>query len=123
MVPKVIGQMLIIPVKHLPLLGGHPLLASVEDKVFWKHPELGMVINGLLIFRGVSLSKRKLYEYVGDPRSSDVRFMEPYEIVDINVDMGGETLNAYEFEGGLEEPPSFVECWNVIARSFEFQVE
>jgi hypothetical protein len=122
-VPKIVGHTIIIPVMHLPVhaYGRHPLVLT-DDKAFWKHPALGEVVDGLLVFRDVYLSRRKIIEYIGDPMHPD-GFREPYVVEDINVDVGDEILNTYDFEGSLEDPPAFVETWDILARSFELQVD
>jgi hypothetical protein len=115
-----LGGILTIPVKQLPVKGDHPLLLA-QDKAIWQHPTLGGVVNGLLVFRGVYLSKREMTEYLGGPMNPD-GFKEPYIVEDINRSLRGEVLNVYPIEGRLDEPNALV-YWEVIARSFELQVE
>lgn len=125
--PKVSGQEMIIPVKSLPVFDPHPLGPSGKDKAARRHPALGWAVDGLLVFRGVSFSKRKMADYIGDPMSSKWNpksgFGEDYEIIDINTSDNRENLNRYSFEGRLDEPPAVIAYWNIIARSFELQVE
>ena len=125
--PKIAGQTITIPVRNLPVFPPHPLVKDGDDKAIWQHPALGGVVNGLLVFRGVSLSKRKMANYIGDPMSSEWSsergFSEDYEIIDINANDNRESLNQYSFEGRLDEPPAVIAYWDIIARSFELQVE
>ncbi|MDR2260955.1 MAG: hypothetical protein LBE06_08550 [Azoarcus sp.] len=120
--PKVMGQDMLIPVKNLPVQGDHPL-RTTKDKVIRRHPALGGVVDGLLVFREVSLSKRRVDEYIGvvtDPYGVK-GFRDPYELVDVDV-ASSEKMNTYLFEGVLEEPYAWV-TWDIIARSFELQVD
>ena len=126
--PKVIGQDMVIPVRQLPFSALHyPLcaLCLAKDKAIWQHPAMGEVVNGLLVFREVSLSKRKIYI------SRDI---PPSLIVDIDIPVSNESLNTYSFEGRLNEgitidSPELSSqddvgvVWDIIARSFELQVE
>ncbi|GHU49683.1 hypothetical protein AGMMS50289_26640 [Betaproteobacteria bacterium] len=60
-------------------------------------------------------------EYIGDPMRPD-GFKDMYVIEDVNLPLTGEVLKVYPFEGSLEEPNAFV-SWDIIAHSFELQVE
>jgi hypothetical protein len=117
--PEVVGEvkerynrekMLIITVRNLPLMKGHPLF---KDN--------GKTVNGLLVFHGVLLSRRRVREYTGNPLKPDW-IGEEYVIEDIRFDLSCEVMNVYTFEGKLDKPLSKVK-WSVIARSFELQVE
>jgi hypothetical protein len=150
-VPQIVGYSIIIPVMHLPVhaYGRHPLVLT-NDKAFWKHPALGEVVDGLLVFHDVFLSKRSLDEYIGgspdDPHGIK-GFKDAYEIIDIDIDIGlkskkmgdypfdevfkiinveidgkSEKMNVYSFEGVLEQPYAWV-TWDILARSFELQVD
>jgi hypothetical protein len=120
--PRIAGQTITIPVKNLPVFPPHPLIKDGDDRAIKQHPALGGVVDGLLVFRGVYLSRRKLHEYIGDPMKP-TGFKDAYEIEDINFGTPGEILTKYEFEGSLEEPPACLGYWNILARSFELQVE
>jgi hypothetical protein len=111
-------KMLIITVRNLPLMKGHPLF---KDNAMIDDSELGKVVNGLLVFHGVLLSRRRIREYIGDPLKPDW-IGEEYAIEDIRFDLSCEVMNVYTFEGKLDKPLSKVK-WSVIARSFELQVE
>jgi hypothetical protein len=62
-------------------------------------------------------------------------FKDPYIIEDINIystdktldryefESTDGTLNRYEFEGYIDDPSAFIEFWEIIACSFELQVE
>jgi hypothetical protein len=123
--PDIAEQTVTIPVKALPIFPPHPL--DRNDRVFWQHPALGGVVNGLLVFKGVTLSKRTIYKG---------RDLPSYVVEDINIRLTGEVLKVYPFEGRLNDritTDSFGWClneqgtvgvdWKIIARSFELQVE
>lgn len=119
------GQVMTIPVRDLPIKGSaqgvHPLIEDGNDKAIRQHSALGCVVDGLLVFKGVFLSRRKMTEYIGDPMRPD-GFKDMYVIEDVNLPLTGEVLKVYPFEGSLEEPNAFV-SWDIIAHSFELQVE
>jgi len=121
--PTIVGQVITIPVKDLPVFPPHPLVKDGDDMAIRQHPALGGVVNGRLVFMGVSLSKRKMADYIGNPMSSECRFSEDYEVIDINIDEDRKSLKLYSFEGRLDEPPAVITYWDIIARSFELQVE
>ncbi len=81
------------------------------------------MVSGVLVFRGVSSSKRVLTEYIGDPKNPD-GFKDDYEIEDIkfSAQSDSNTLNEYSFEGFLEVPPAWV-VWDIKAQSFELQID
>jgi hypothetical protein len=120
--PQVMGQDIVLPVINLPVQGDHPLRIA-KDKIIRQHPALGGVVNGLLVFRDVSLSKRRMSDYIGDPMSPECRFSEDYEVVDIDTNENDENLKLYSFEGRLDEPPAVIAYWDILARSFELQVD
>lgn len=117
--PIVNEQTMVVAVRGLGICPSHPL-ALAKDKVIIHHPVLGRIVDGLLVFRGVYLSRRMVVEYIGDPMNLN-GFKDPYVIEDINIDVIDETLNIYDFEGSLDEPPAFV-TWKILACSFELQV-
>jgi len=123
--PTATGKVITIPVRNLPVQrsvqGVHPLIEGEYDKSVRRHPALGCVVDGLLVFRGVFMSKREMDEYIGDPANPD-GFKDEYVIRDVDLPLGGEVLKVYPFEGIIEEPNAWV-TWDIIARSFELQVE
>jgi hypothetical protein len=119
--PTIFGQTMTVPVKNLPFQNKHPL-ALTKDKAIFQHPALGGVVNGLLVFREVFLSRRKMIDYIGNPMSSDCKFSEEYEVVDIDNGENYADYNLYSFEGRIDDPPAGV-IWRIAARSFELQVE
>lgn len=109
--PAINGNALSIPVTGLFPLKGYPL------------PEkIGIPLAGLLVFHGVTSSRRKLTEYIGNPQKPD-GFKGEYEVIDIssNVDLSGK-YQTFLFEGLMESPVAWVD-WDVIAESFEFHLE
>jgi hypothetical protein len=120
--PRIVGQTIMIPVKNLPVQGKHPLRLA-KDRAIKQHPALGGVVDGPLVFRGVLLSKREMSDYIGDPMSSECGFSKDYEVIDINIDEDRENLRLYSFEGRLDEPPAVITYWDILAHSFELQVE
>jgi hypothetical protein len=122
--PMIVGQTITIPVKNLPVQGKHPLRLA-KDRAIKQHPALGGVVDGLLVFRGVSSSKRKIYKARGIP---------PDLIVDMDTPMSNESQRIYSFEGRLNERITVASSewqlqddvgvdWDILARSFELQVE
>jgi hypothetical protein len=124
--PKVIRQDVVIPVKNLGIFDSHPLVLTKDKAIFW-HSALGWVVNGLLVFHEVSLSKRKIYK---------ARDIPPCVILDVNIPAGNKVLKPYFFEGRLNEritidsfgwsfnePGTVGVEWDILAYSFELQVE
>jgi hypothetical protein len=48
--------------------------------------------------------------------------VKEYTGEDINIVVNDESLNTYDFSGIIDNPPSELD-WDVLARSFELQVE
>jgi hypothetical protein len=123
--PRIVGQTITIPVKNLPLFPPHPLVKDGNDRAIKQHPALGGVVDGLLVFRGVSSSKRKIYK---------ARDIPPDLIVDVDTPMSNESQRIYSFEGRLNERITIASSewqlqddvgvdWDILAHSFELQVE
>lgn len=105
--PKISGRTVCIPVQSLMPMAGHPL---ATDGVRF--------IRGLLIFRGVSTSKRALTEYIGSTENPE-GFKDEYLLEDLQPipdEIG--TCRTYSFEGLLENPVAWVD-WDITAKSFE----
>ncbi|MDR2259630.1 MAG: hypothetical protein LBE06_01570 [Azoarcus sp.] len=62
-------------------------------------------------------------DYIGDPMSPKCGFSKDYEVIDIDTNGNNESLKLYSFEGRLDEPPAVIAYWDIIARSFELQVD
>jgi hypothetical protein len=63
------GDVLMISVKNLPVSGSHPLISPEVSPEVVDDPRLGWIVNGTIVFRGVSMSKRIIYEYIGNPKN------------------------------------------------------
>jgi hypothetical protein len=99
-------------VENLFLLKNYPLSALI-----------GVPLNGLLVFQGVTSSRRKLTEYIGS-RQKPEGFKDEYEVIDIameeNTKFNG-ISHTFLFEGLMENPVAWVN-WDVIAETFELQL-
>ena len=108
------GEQLIIPIKGLFVLGGHPLQKHSNGPY-----------AGEFVFCGVVESRRTVTEYVGDARNP-AGFKEPYEARDaILPSVVAETRDTQEFafEGYQAEPSAWIDDWIVRATSFLLRVE
>jgi hypothetical protein len=106
------GSRLLIPVKGLFLLRGHPLEANGYGPY-----------EGEFIFDGVASSRRTITEYVGDARKP-TGFKPPRDVVD-EIPAGDtqtEALQEFGFEGRQESPYAWIDNWIVRAKSFVLRV-
>jgi hypothetical protein len=103
------GNVLQVPVKDLFALKGHPLLIDGDGPY-----------AGLLVFRGVTHSYRKVVEYVGDTRAPQ-GFKTAYGIEDGPFPQG-DGKSVFKFEGLQLEPRAWID-WDIHADTFELQVD
>ncbi|MFZ6759286.1 hypothetical protein ACO0K9_18940 [Undibacterium sp. Ji50W] len=109
--PSIQGHILYVPISNLFFLKGHEFSENVA-----------IPLAGLLVFRGVISSRRKLTEYIGDPKKPD-GFKEEYEVVDVTLNGdANQKHQKFLFEGLMEIPVAWVD-WDVIAESFEFHLD
>jgi hypothetical protein len=101
-----------IPVQGLFVLGGHPLAT-----------ERAGPYQGELVFVGAVESRRRLIEYIGDPRKPN-GFKPPREELEPRVggDAKDEMLQEFGLEGYLETPSAWVDDWIIRARSFRLRL-
>jgi hypothetical protein len=104
------GERLIVPIRGLFVLAGHPLQADG-----------GGPYEGELVFDGVLDSRRTVTEYIGDSRKPE-GFKAPREVVDevsiVQAEDVGSTQQ-YGFEGYQDEPSAWIDNWIVQAHSFK----
>ena len=112
--PRFVGSEFRIPVRNLFPLAGYPELAPINGPY-----------AGELVFSGVQESRRKIIEYIGDPRAP-LGFAPPHEIIDrIPSSPVHEALDVHEFgfEGCFDSPPAWVDEWRIKASSFRFEAQ
>lgn len=108
--PNVDAEILSIPVEGIFFLKGYPFLGGE------------IPLSGLFLFRGVMSSRRKMTEYIGDPKEPD-GFKDEYEIVDVELDEDfSKNYQIFSFEGLMKSPVAWVD-WDIIAESFEFHIK
>jgi len=108
--PTIAGDTLSISASGLYVFPEHPLAQSGPG------PH-----EGTLVFDGVSSSRRVIIEYIGDSMNPE-GFKDPRTVIDAfpaNRDPGESSGIAHVFEGYLAEPSSWVDHWEVTARSFK----
>lgn len=106
------GGCLIIPVRGVFVMKGHPLLSDSPG------PH-----NGRLIFCGVSESRRTVTEYIGSSREPE-GFKPPVDLIDVfESDSRCGQVREYAFEGSQDVPSAWVDNWVVRACSFKFILE
>ena len=103
--PTVTGLDLMVPVSGVLLVGE----ASSREP--------SRPLSGVLIFKRVQRSVRKIIEYRGDPRRPD-GYKDPY-VVEEAFAPSSEAACEYAFEGVQADPEAWVD-WTVWADSFEF---
>jgi len=105
--PAISGDDLVVPVAQLYALRGEP-------------PQNEGPLAGRLVFCGVSVSRRDVREYVGDPRSGQ-GFKAPYVVEDVDP-RPAEDAREFLFEGVQEAPTAWV-AWTVRARVFMLELD
>jgi hypothetical protein len=109
-VPQRISKKLIIPVRNLLPLKGHPL-SDGNIKM----------ISGKLIFIDASKSVRRIIEYIGDPQSPD-GFKDEYSIEDLYEIRAAGQGALYLIEGISDQPLAWTD-WEIVAKGFELLVD
>ena len=117
--PSIADNILTFSVKNLPVQGKDVPRDIFEDAAVFEHPALGYTIKrGVAIFREIAVSRRKIYEY------DDGCSFRIVEDINATVKSGNKNLITYLFEGRLDESSISVSMdWEIVAKSFELQVE
>lgn len=111
--PKIADARLIVCVRNIGVIAGHPLYEQIG------HSHVRYFRRGHLIFDGVEASLRELTEFVGDPRNR--KFSKPHVVKDGPFPRPTEPTQVFRFEGAPELPYSWVD-WTVIAASFTLEI-
>ena len=109
---RVQDAVVLVPIKSLFVLGSHPLAS-----------ELAGPYEGELVFDGAVDSRRRLTEYIGDPRKPD-GFRPPREAMDAlpSALSPSDSLREFVFEGYQENPSAWIDDWRIRARSFKLRI-
>src|SRR5215831_2185766 len=111
--PKIIERRLVICIRGIGVIEGHPLFEKLG------HGAIRYFRTGHFIFDDVQSSIRKLTDFIGDP--ADRKFSNPYILNDGPFPKSSMTTQVFRFEGMPEPPHAWVD-WTVIAASFTLEI-
>lgn len=111
--PKIAGGKMIVCVRNIGVIEGHPLFERTGSG------HIRYFRSSHLVFDDVESSLRELTDFVGDPR--DRKFSKPYHVNDGPFPKPAGATRVFRFEGSPQPPHSWVD-WTVTAASFTLEV-